>query len=373
VTRDGMAGEEVDDTPPARQGEANPVFAEPLLAAALKHLGDARVHVVDLPHAMAPIRPTRLGRLVPAVGVWVHLHGPLGTPSLDREDPDAGATELLDAMDGDRTGRRILVFPSLPLDGAAARALRRMAERQGRPVTILAAHRRAVLRRPTDPREAISSKKRKEFSRQLRRLGELGALTIEHVADPERLPGALADFFALEASGWKGRRGTALALRPAEKAFAIAAVTEAGQRGEAVIHAIRLDGRAIAMLISFRAGDTVVTWKIAHDEALGRFSPGVQVMRAASEWLLTDPTVARVDSLAVADHPMVDHLWPDRIAIGTLVIGPQGGSVAFRIGIALAGLELRLRPLARRAVHAMRRSRDALRDRLRRSGAGGAR
>lgn len=352
---DGSANME-DAAAALRPAEANPFYSDAILQAARDHVGDGKVRLVSLPRVLVPVRPTRLGRLVPAIAAWVHLHGPLGTPLLAAGDPDAAAADLLAALDGDRPGRRILEFPYLPLDGVVAGALRRAAERQGRPVTILGAHRRAVLKRPSETADAgLTSKKRKELGRQLRRLGEKGALTIEHVTDADALPGALADFLALEASGWKGRRGTALALRPTEKAFAEAAVAGAAARGDVAIHAIRLDGKAIAMLVSFRSGDTAVTWKIAYDETLGRYSPGVHVMLAASEWLLGNPGIAMIDSLAIADHPMVDHLWPDRLAIGTLVIGPKGGSSACRLGIALAELELRLRPLARRAVHALRR------------------
>jgi hypothetical protein len=339
-----------------RAAEENPFFSRSLLAAARAHLGNDAVRVVDLERVLAPVRPTRLGRLVPAVGVWVHLHGPLGTPRLDAGDLDAAASALIAAMDGDRPGRRILEFPYLTLDGAVAEALRRAAEHQGRPVAILGAHRRAVLgRRPGPSGTGLAPKKRKELGRQLRRLGEKGVLTVEHVTSADALPTALTDFFALEASGWKGRRGTALALRSAERAFAESAIAGAGARGEVAIHAIRLDGKAIAMLISFKAGDTAVTWKIAYDEALGRYSPGVHVMLAASEWWMADPAISRIDSLAIADHPMVDHLWPDRLSIGTMVIGPKGGSLGYRVGIALAEMELRLRPPARRAIHALRR------------------
>jgi len=354
----------------------NPFFTDPLLAAALHHLGNGQVRVVDLPHVLAPLRPTRLGRLVPAVGVWVHLHGPLGAPRLDAGNPQAAVTALIAAMDGDKPGKRILEFPYLPLDGTVASALRKEAERQGRPVTILGAHRRAMLSRQpargAPIREGITPKKRKELARQLRRLGERGALGIEHVTAPDALPAALEDFLALEASGWKGRRGTALARRPDEMAFARTAIAGAAAQGDVAIHAIRLDGKAAAMLISFKSGNTAVTWKIAYDEALGRHSPGVHVMLAASEWLLADPAVAWIDSLAIADHPMVDHLWPDRLAIGTLVIGPKGGSAGYRLGIGLARLELRLRPLARRALHALRQKRESLRARLRRATAAGS-
>lgn len=358
--------------PSDRAAEENPFFTAAVLKAAVDHLADARVSVVRAvdasgqPIVLAPIRPTRLGRLIPAISIWVHQQGPLGTPLLDAANIDRAAADLISAMDGDRVGSRILEFPYLPLSGPVADALRRQATATGRPFTVLAAHRRAMLKRVEPDAAAflltIAPKKRKELARQHRRLAELGKLTIEHVSEPEQRQGALDDFFALEASGWKGKRGTALTLRQREKAFARSAVAA----GDTTLHAIRLDGRAVAMLVSFKSGATAITWKIAYDEAYARFSPGVHVMLEASTALLADPTIKRIDSIAVANHPMVDHLWPDRLEIGTLVIGPKGGGALYEAGLALMRLELYLRPIARRFVRGARKKVDAWKASLRR-------
>ncbi|BCP55292.1 hypothetical protein K32_39090 [Kaistia sp. 32K] len=362
--------------------EENPFFAPALLTAALDHLADGKVELVllagddDAAIALAPIHPTRLGRLVPAVAVWVHSLGPLGTPLLDAGDPDRAAAGLIAAMDGAAPGRRILEFPYLPLAGPIVGTLQLQARLQGRPIAWIGTHQRAILRRnPGDGTgllPAIAPKKRKELARQFRRLAELGSVTTGHTNEPEAVLAALDEFFALEASGWKGRRGTALALRPQEKAFAIAAVTEAARTGDVAIDAIRLDGRAIAMLISFRAGASAVTWKIAFDEAYARFSPGVHVMLQASERLAGEAGIDCIDSLAVADHPMVDHLWPDRLEIGTLVIGPKGGSLAYRLGLALARLEIRARPIVKNRIREARKLVGTARARLRRSASSGS-
>ena len=56
---------------------------------------------------------------------------------------------------------------------------------------------------------AIPHKKRKELRRQRKRLADTGTLTSTTIADPAALTAALLDFLALEASGWKGRAGTA--------------------------------------------------------------------------------------------------------------------------------------------------------------------
>jgi CelD/BcsL family acetyltransferase involved in cellulose biosynthesis len=358
---------------PTLTAEDNPFFSPGILKAALDQLADAKVTTARVTAtdgrlvALAPIRPTRLGRLVPAISVWVHSLGPLGTPLLDTATLEKAAAGLIAAMDGERPGHRILEFPYLPLEGPVATALRQQAAREQRPVAVLAAHQRAVLNRagPDGNRflNAIAPKKRKELARQLRRLRDLGAVTIEHVTEPAALAAALEDFFALEASGWKGERGTALTLRFREKAFAKAAVAS----GDTTIHALRLDGRAVAMLVSFQSGAGAITWKIAYDEAYARFSPGVQIMLEASTALLADPTLERIDSLAIAGHPMIDPLWPDRMSVGTLVIGPKGGGIRYEAGLALARLELNLRPIARRFVHTVRKRAEVLKSRLRRS------
>ena len=107
------------------------------------------------------------------------------------------------------------------------------------------------------------------------------------------------------------------------------------------------------MVVSFLAGTSAWTWKIAFDEAFARFSPGAQLMLELPSRLFADGAVARIDSLAATDHPMIDHLWRDRIAIGTLVIG-SGGPI-HRLALLSAETESRARARARH-----------LRDRLRR-------
>nr|WP_286198712.1 GNAT family N-acetyltransferase [Mesorhizobium sp. BR1-1-16] len=258
-------------------------------------------------------------------------------------------------MDGDRPGRRILIFPDLPLDGVAAQALRRHAESSGRPVRVFGTHHRAVLRPALlagGVRAALSAKTRKELGRQLRRLGDLGPLAFSATTGGPDLQPMLEAFLALEQSGWKGARGTALAMKSEALAF-VRAVASAAEPGEMRIDSLAVGDRPAAMLASFRSGGTLVTWKIAHDESLGRFSPGVQVMLEASGAFAADPSLRLVDSLASADHPMIDRLWPDRQAIGTLTIGPRGGGAAFALGVLLAETELRarseLRALIRRS------------------------
>lgn len=343
--------------------EANPFFAPAILGAALEHLAPAAVSLAVAEDAagrlvaLAPVGPARLGRLVPALSVYTHLYGPLGTPLLDPTNPEAALARLVAVMDGGKSGGRILLFPDLPIDSAAGLALHSLAAKTGRPLAVIGGHERAVLRPRSmaeGVRAGLPAKTRKELTRQLRRLGDLGPLEWQSATTPRERADLLDSFLALEAAGWKGKRRTALRDRADALAFT-RAVFDGAAAGEARLDALTIAGRAVAMLASFRAGGTVVTWKIAHDEALGRFSPGVQVMLQASEIFEADPTVALVDSLASASHPMVDRLWPGRQAMGLAVLGPVGGSAAFRAGVLLAHGEVRARAALRALIRRARR------------------
>ncbi|HTP93398.1 MAG TPA: GNAT family N-acetyltransferase, partial [Xanthobacteraceae bacterium] len=73
--------------------------------------------------------------------------------------------------------------------------------------------------------------------------------------------------------------------------------------------------RPIAAAITLRSVDTAWFWKIAYDEAFARYSPGVMLTVALTEELAEDPTLARADSCATADHPMIDHIWREQLAL----------------------------------------------------------
>jgi CelD/BcsL family acetyltransferase involved in cellulose biosynthesis len=231
-----------------------------------------------------------------------------------------------------------------------ADALRQIAARTGRPLTTLNPHVRAMLTRKAvadDLRVPLAGGHRKGLRRQLRRLEETGRVNFAVASDSETAAARLEEFFALELGGWKGKRGTALASSGATAAFAREAVLNLAASGNVRIHSLRLDDRPIAALISFIAGATAYTWKIAYDEAYARFSPGVQLMLEAPAQLFADPAVMRIDSCAEPDHTMIDRLWPDRLAMATFVLGPPGGGAVHAVGLAAARAELAARANAR--------------------------
>jgi Acetyltransferase (GNAT) domain len=104
------------------------------------------------------------------------------------------------------------------------------------------------------------------------------------------------------------------------------AVSALARQRKAQIVRLCIDANAVAALVLLRSGDMAWCWKIAHDEAYARFSPGVQVLLEATEQLLADEGISRVDSCATADHPMIDHIWRERLRVADCMfaIAPDG-------------------------------------------------
>jgi len=271
---------------------------------------------------------------------WTHPFAPLGTPLVDRDDADIVIAEWLDHLTRDDAKPPVLLMPLVPAAGPFASALVAVLERSSRKHATFGTHQRALLA-PGSNREhyierTISTSRRKELRRQRRRLEDMGPVTFVPSHTAADVADALKDFLIIEASGWKGHAGTAAASDPAICRFVETAVAALAADGRARIDRLLLDGRAVAAGITLASGDTAWCWKIAYSEDVGRFSPGVQFMVALTERLIEEPEITRVDSCATADHPMIDHIWRERLELCDRLIALRTPAAPFR---ALCGIE----------------------------------
>jgi hypothetical protein len=53
---------------------------------------------------------------------------------------------------------------------------------------------------------------------------------------------------------------------------------------------------------------------------MARSSPGVQLVCELTDSLLAAPEPARVDSCAAPGHPMIDHVWRERLVLSDRMI-----------------------------------------------------
>jgi CelD/BcsL family acetyltransferase involved in cellulose biosynthesis len=320
-----------------QSGEAN-VFAQSwVVQAGLRHCAaqDVMVTLVNngsgqLIGVLPLVRAQRLGRFpLHHWQVWTHPNS-FCAPILIRTGQqnlfwDLVQNGLADASPS--RGACALVITNCPLDGDSFSALRLLASKRAHAPTIVAKHARA-LAADSEPFGSywdthVRAKKRKELRRQAARLAELGTISVDELADDANPTPWIDEFLALERAGWKGAAGSALALAAGTQAYFREIVRDAHARGRLSFLAYRLDGRAIAMLVTLFDGDAAFSFKTAYDEMLARYSPGVQIQRDALT-MLARRDVRWADSCAAADHPMIDSIWAQRRAIGTVVVGLPG-------------------------------------------------
>jgi CelD/BcsL family acetyltransferase involved in cellulose biosynthesis len=125
----------------------------------------------------------------------------------------------------------------------------------------------------------LDAKFRQNLRRRRRRLAERGAVqyVIVDGKDAKQLDCALADFFVIEASGWKGRGGTAIAQRPELVGFYTQMARDAARRGALALGFLELGGRRIAAHLSLVHAGRHYLLKLGYDESLHEFSPGQQL------------------------------------------------------------------------------------------------
>lgn len=153
-----------------------------------------------------------------------------------------------------------------------------------------------------------SYKKRQAQERALARLGAVSHATLrgrEAVA-------AVEAFIALEARGWKGRKGSALANHPHDAAYVRGVVSGLAQDNRIAVDMICLDGEPVAIGLLPEAAGLTVFWKTAFDERHSRHSPGVLLDMAVTRRLLAEGRPV-LDSGMMEFTDPDGQIWPGRL------------------------------------------------------------
>lgn len=328
----------------ARAAEPNPFFEPWFLLPALGQWGagegvriKAWYHQGRLAGLIPIIRCARYYNYpVPHAATWLHANAFCGVPLVARGCAEEFWRALLAHFD--RLPRRALFLhlPLLPAEGPVNAALERVLAASGRPHSAVATQSRALLEGPANAaaylQAAMSAKKRKELRRQHTRLAEQGALTFERIEGDEGLDRWIAEFLALEAAGWKGAAGSALAQSRETRTLFAEALAGAAAAGRLERLALRLDGRAIAMLVNFLTPPGAYSFKTAYDETFARFSPGM-LLQLENLALIERPGIAWADSCAAEGHPMIERLWRARrhMVSRNIAIGGATRRACFRL------------------------------------------
>jgi CelD/BcsL family acetyltransferase involved in cellulose biosynthesis len=289
--------------------------------------------------------------------VSAHPYGTLCSPLLDRDAAADAARRLLDQARS--AGARALILRDVALDGAAMKSLTESLNDDGLQPRVLNSHVRACLDATREGeallQKGLGPKKLKELRRQRHRLAEHGTVSFDVARTLESIAPALETFLQLEASGWKGKRGTALAQDAGDAAFIRRAVATLAETGQCEIVTLRAGATPIAAGIVLRHQDRAFFFKLGIDERFAKYSPGVQLTLELTRHLCADPAIASADSTAGADHPMINPIWRGRFAIGDVLIPlRKNDPMVALIHAALSTRDL-ARAAARRVVHWIRK------------------
>ncbi len=322
--------------------EPNVFFERWALLPALQHLrspGDA-VGVLlvwadasrGLLAGLMPAELTRGYRRLPVVHWrnWRHVHCPLGTP-LVRAGHEEGVMLAFMAWFSAQGNAGLISFENFGADGPLCHLMVEKLPRHGFILGPPERWERALLNSGLDGERYLHThlrkKKLKELRRLRRRLADAGRLEVDEYrfGDVRDARPWINEFLQLERQGWKGASGTALHCRASERAFAIELMVGAAEAGQLMMLKFSLDGEPVAMKVSFAApSQGAFAFKIAYDERFEACSPGVLLEIENIMTVLDRSSVGWMDSCAVPDHPMIDHLWAERRAMCNLRVGARG-------------------------------------------------
>jgi CelD/BcsL family acetyltransferase involved in cellulose biosynthesis len=321
--------------------------------------------------SLVPGEQTGLIGLLPVISLWrackiplpalasASPYGTLCTPLLDRGLAEDAVSGLM--AEARAAGAHALILRDVSLSGAAMKAITHVLRQHDLQPIVLHSHLRACLdaRRDADDilRDALSAKKLKELRRQRNRLAELhGAVRFEVARSVDDVTRAVEIFLALEASGWKGERGTALRQDNGDLNFIRRATRGLAESGQCEIVSLHAGDTPVAAAVVLRHQDRAFYFKLGIDEAFSKFSPGVQLTLDLTRHLCADAVLVTADSTASAHHPMINPIWRGRLRIGDVIIPLRRNDPMVTAIHAAMRMRHGLRELARRAVHRIRGS-----------------
>jgi CelD/BcsL family acetyltransferase involved in cellulose biosynthesis len=330
--------------------EPNVFYESWMLLPALRAFGtgrDLRFLLVFAPNSGRPNQPllcgffplerARLGGLpVRVLRLWQYVHCYLCTPLLR-----AGhARECLEAVvrwaGTARHAAALLQLPDVPGEGPFQQLLVDLLDDANRPALVIRSHTRALLRPHGDAasylQAVLSGVKRKKLRRAEEKLGERGPVRYTALEAGGDVETWLAEFLRLETSGWKGRQGTALGCTAADREFFLAVAREAFRRGRLMLLGLEVNGRPVAHLLNFLAGEGSFAFKVAFDEEYAPLSPGVllelenirRVHVGALRWM---------DSCTASGPSLAKTLWAERRVIQTVLLSTGRAPGPFVIAV----------------------------------------
>lgn len=288
---------------------------------------------------IVPLASGRMPVLPDAVRAYVTPYHPVGVPLIDRRHAVGALVAILDWFAGHAHnvpglgpgagGVAGMLWPHVPQRGPFALALQEAARLSDRAVTLFAERERHVLRPAARPEEllphALPSKRRKEIERLSRRMAEIGPLRFEEAIGGRPLRDAVERFMVLEASSWKGERGTALVQNARTSGFIRAATRMLGPTGQCSVLTLFCDETPAAAALVLEMQGRAWYFKVAYDPAFARMSPGLILSAELSRRQQGRPGIEETDSCADGPSRLLGELWRENIPYADMLVAVVPG------------------------------------------------
>ncbi|MGE5639350.1 MAG: GNAT family N-acetyltransferase [Clostridia bacterium] len=319
----------------AESAEPNPFYEHWMLLPALDAFGGEGFRMAAVWEdgklgALFALQHERRWRGLPvrALRSWRHRNMLIATPLISARGGAPGAAKRLGALLDCRIAP-LIEFEWTAAGGTFHAALAEAAAHRGLPCMATNAYARPILVRGRDPRPRYNSNMKNNLRRweaRLRAAGELAPTRLEPGCDFDRW---VEEFMRLEASGWKGKAGTALACREDDRRFAAAVLPEAFRRGQLVGSGLDLSGRPLSRHLAFASGEGAFTFKLAYDETHASSSPGTLGEVENVRQFLAGPGPDWLDSNTAAENaPGYARAWKDWRTVQRLAVGITGAGCA---------------------------------------------
>jgi hypothetical protein len=332
--------------------EPNPFYEDWMLLPALRHLGAGKELHCLLVFQTDPRQPTRppllcglfpierqrhyVGLPVSAWSMWKYAHCFLTTPLIRKDCAAECLAALFAWMSSDEGDCNLMEWRCLSGDGPFHQLLVNHLSQCGIVPLLSELFTRAFLR-PMETADrylstALSGKSRSALRRKAALLSELGQVEYRLIEPDVDIRPWIDSFLRIEAGGWKGQEGSALACRESHQDFFVDIVTQAFQRKRLLMSALLLNGTPIAQNCYFRAGRGSFFFKPAFDEQYARFSPGVYMECENIRYLHSQSDIDWMDACTSPANDMYNRLFLERRTIQSLLI-PVGGAGRFVISV----------------------------------------
>jgi CelD/BcsL family acetyltransferase involved in cellulose biosynthesis len=290
------------------------------------------------------VRRSRWGLPIGVLEGWGHPFAALGIPLVDQEQAETALKALLNFPTIFPRLPRRAFLPLVPDNDAFAELLLAVQTNGRLREARTEGHDRAELLSGTvDPYAHQSPVTRSKRRRDVRRLEKLGTVSLQTATSVDDVMAYLAEYLELEASGWKGRAGTAIPQSAGEAAFLTRAVNELAADGRVRVDRLCVDATTVASTITYLSDELAWYAKTSFNEDYAKYSPGSVLVMKLTDALLADPSIKRVDSCAPPHHPLLRSFWGGRFRLSNRIVELQSGDRLFPLAAALEEGRLRLR------------------------------